>query len=192
MDYKRIQTAALTDRYADRVRTIIVRQIPVCICSLFIVLFSSCAISYKFNGASIDYSTTKSISVADFPNNAALVYPPLSSMLSETIRELYQRQTRLQVNRKGGDLEVEGEITGYELTPMSISTDSYSAETKLTMTVRVRFISNVAPEDSFERTYSAFQVFDSSQMLTDVQEELCTQMVKEISESIYNDTVARW
>ena len=192
MDYKRIQTAALTDRCADRVRTIIARQIPVCICSLFIVLFSSCAISYKFNGASIDYSTTKSISVADFPNNAALVYPPLSSMLSETIRELYQRQTRLQVNRKGGDLEVEGEITGYELTPMSISTDSYSAETKLTMTVRVRFISNVAPEDSFERTYSAFQVFDSSQMLTDVQEELCTQMVKEISESIYNDTVARW
>ena len=157
-----------------------------------LLLCSSCAISYKFNGASIDYSTTKSISVADFPNNAALVYPPLSSMLSEAIRGLYQRQTRLQVNNKGGDLEVEGEITGYELTPMSIAQDSYSAETKLTMTIRVRFISNVAPEDSFERTYSAFQVFESSQLLTDVQDDLCNAMVKELSETIYNETVARW
>lgn len=158
----------------------------------FCLLLSDCAVSYKFNGASIDYSTTKSISVADFPNNAALVYPQLSNMLSEKIRNLYQRQTRLLVNNKGGDLEVEGEITGYEVTPMSISQDSYSSETKLTMTVRVRFISNVAPEDSFERTYSAYQVFDASQMLTDVQDQLCEAMTKEIAENIYNDTVARW
>ena len=156
-------------------------------------MMQGCAISYKFNGASIDYSTTHSISVADFPNNAALVYPPLSTNLSEGIRDLYQRQTRLQVLRKGGDLELEGEITGYTLTPMSISAaDSYSAETKLTLTIRVRFINNVAPEDSFEKTYTAFQTFDSSRLLTDVQDELCRTMITEIAESIYNDTVAKW
>ena len=160
---------------------------------LVAMVLQGCAISFKMNGANIDYSTTHSISVADFPNNAALVYPPLSNDLSEGIRDLYQRQTRLQVLRKGGDLELEGEITGYTLTPMSISAaDSYSAETKLTMTVRVRFINNVAPEDSFEKTYTAYQTFDSSRMLTDVQDELCTTMIKEIAESIYNDTVAKW
>lgn len=152
----------------------------------------SCAISIKFNGASIDYSTTKSISVADFPNNAALVNPSLSNNLSEGIRDLYSRQTRLQVNRKGGDLEVEGEITGYTLTPMSISADSYSAETKLTLSVRVRFTNNINPEESFEKTYSAFQNFDSSRMLSDVEDELCSTMITEIAESIFNDTVARW
>ena len=160
---------------------------------LLAMVLEGCAISFKMNGANIDYSTTHSISVADFPNNAALVYPPLSNDLSEGIRDLYQRQTRLQVLRKGGDLELEGEITGYTLTPMSISAaDSYSAETKLTMTVRVRFINNVAPEESFEKTYTAYQTFDSSRMLTDVQDELCTTMIKEIAESIYNDTVAKW
>ena len=153
---------------------------------------TSCAISFKFNGASIDYTTTKSISVADFPNNAALVYPPLSNDLSEGIRDLYQRQTRLQVNRKSGDLELEGEITGYDITQMAIAADSYSAETKLTLTVRVRFINNVRPEESFEKSYSAYQTFDSSRMLTDVQEELCATMIKEIAENIYNDTVAKW
>lgn len=152
----------------------------------------SCAISYKFNGASIDYSTTKSIAIADFPNNAALVNPSLSNDLSEGIRDLYSRQTRLQVNRKGGDLELEGEITGYTLTPMSISADNYSSETKLTLTVRVRFNNNVNPEDNFEKTYSAFQNFDSSRMLNDVESELCATMIKEIAENIFNDTVAKW
>lgn len=156
------------------------------------LLLGGCSISYKFNGASIDYSKTKSISIADFPNNAALVYAPLSNNLSDAIRDIYQRQTRLEIVRRGGNLELEGEITGYALTPMAVSADSYAAETKLTLTVRVRFTNNIAPEESFEKTYSAYQTFDSSRMLNDVQDELCNTMITEIAESIYNDTVAKW
>ena len=156
------------------------------------LVLQSCIISYKFNGASIDYSKIKSIAIADFPNNAALVNPTLSSDFSEGLRSIYQRQTRLQVNRDGGDLELEGEIIDYNLTPMAITSDSYSSQTKLTMTVRVRFTHNVDPDDSFEKTYSAYQIFDSSQLLTDVQDELCATMIKEITENIYNDTVAKW
>lgn len=163
-----------------------------CILLALTLAINSCSISYKFNGASIDYSKTHSISVADFPNNAALVYAPLSNNLSDAIRDIYQRQTRLEVLRRGGNLELEGEITGYTLTPMAVSADSYAAETKLTLTVRVRFTNNIAPEESFEKTYSAYQTFDSSRMLNDVQDELCNTMITEIAESIYNDTVAKW
>lgn len=152
----------------------------------------SCLISYRFNGASIDYSKTKSISIADFPNNAALVNPNLSNQLSEGVRDIFSRQTRLQILSRGGDMELEGEISDYTLTPMAISADNLSAETKLTMTIKVRFTNNKAPEESFEKTYSAFQTFDSSRLLTDVQDELCNTMVTELAENIYNDTVARW
>ena len=157
-----------------------------------VLLLNSCVISYKFNGASIDYSTTKTISIADFANVAALVYPPLANNLSDGIRDIFQRQTRLEQVRRGGNLELEGEIIGYYLTPMSVSADSYAAETKLTITVKVRFTNNVAPEDSFEKTYTAYQTFDSSQMLNDVQDELCNTMITEIADQIYNDTVAKW
>lgn len=152
----------------------------------------SCSISYKFNGASIDYAKIHSIAIADFPNNAALVYPALSADLTQGIRDIFTRQTRLQVSRKSGDLELEGEITGYALTPMAIAADSYAAETKLTVTVKVHFTNNVNPEESFDKTYSAFQTFESSKMLSDVQEELCAIIITEIAENIYNDTVARW
>ena len=157
-----------------------------------VLLLPSCVISYKFNGASIDYSKTKTISIADFPNVAALVYAPLSANLSDGIRDLFQRQTRLELVRRGGDLELEGEITGYQLTPMAVSADSYAAETKLTITVKIRFTNNIAPEESFEKTYSAYQTFDASQMLSDVQDELCNTMITEIADQIYNDTVAKW
>ncbi len=155
-------------------------------------LFNSCTISYKFNGASIDYSKTKSISISDFPNTAELIYPPLSQEFAETLRDTYSKQTRLQLLKKGGDLNIEGEITGYQLTPMAISADSYSAETKLTITIKVRFSNNKNPEDDFDKSYTAYQNFDSSRMLSDVQDELMKVMVKEIADNIYNDTVAKW
>lgn len=160
-------------------------------CIITITLFS-CSVSYKFNGSSIDYSKTKSISISDFPNTAELIFPPLSQEFTEALRDSYGKQTRLQLLKKGGDMHIEGEISGYQLTPMSISADSYSSETKLTMTIKVRFTNNKNPEDDFEKSYSSFQNFDSSRMLTDVQDELMKIMVAEIVDNIYNDTVAKW
>ncbi len=162
------------------------------IACLLLFLMNSCSISFKFNGANINYQTTHSISIADFPNNAAMVNPSLSNNLSETIRDLYQRQTRLQILRKGGDLELEGEIVGYDITQGAISTTSYASESKLTIRVQVHFTNNINPEESFDKTYTAFQTFDASKLLTDVQDELCQIIVTEIAESIYNDTVAKW
>jgi hypothetical protein len=160
--------------------------------SFAVFLLNSCTISYKFNGSSIDYTKTKTITIADFPNTAELVYPPLSQNFSESLRDSYSRQTRLQQVKKGGDLHLEGEIVGYQLTPMAISADSYSSQTKLTVTIKVRFSNNKNPQDDFEKTYSAFQNFDSSKLITDVQEELTKTITAEIVDYIYNDTVAKW
>ena len=161
------------------------------ICAMLFLL-SGCSISYKFNGANINYQTTHSISIADFPNNAAMVNPTLSTNLTEAIRTLYQRQTRLQILRRGGDLELEGEIVGYDISQGAIGTDSYATESKLTIRVNVHFTNNIYPEESFDKTYSAFQTFDASRLLSDVQDELCAIIITEISENIYNDTVAKW
>lgn len=156
------------------------------------LLLSSCSISYKFNGSSIDYTKTKTISIADFPNTAELVYPPLSQAFSESLRDSYTKQTRLQLLKKGGDLHLEGEIIGYQLTPMAITADSYASQTKLTITIKVRFANNKNPDEDFDKTYSAFQTFSSNTLLTNVQDELIKVMITEIVDNIYNDTVARW
>jgi len=155
-------------------------------------VLSGCTVSYKFNGASIDYTKVKSISIEDFPIQATLVYAPLSPKFTEGLKDLFIRQTKLKMVKKDGDLQVDGEIVGYELTPMATRADGYASETKLTVTINVRFVNTTKPEENFEQRFSAYQTFQSSQMLDDVQDTLLEEIIKEISESIFNKTVANW
>lgn len=162
--------------------------------SFFLVLsFNSCTISYKLNGASIDYSKIKSISIADFPNVASFVYPPLSNLFSETLRDKYTRQTRLQLLRSGGDLDLQGEIVSQEFTSLAISSDGYASKMRLTLTVNVRFTNSKNSEEDFEKRYSAFQTYDFNQLTPETaQETLLPLIINDIADEIYNDTVARW
>ena len=159
---------------------------------LIILLLSSCTISYKFNGASINYNLIKTISVSDFPIRAALVYPPLSEVFTNSLKDAYTQQTALQMVDVNGDLQVEGEITGYDLSPQAVGTDAYATMTRLTITVKVRFTNTKEPQYDFDRTFSAYQDFSSTQMLTDVQDGLIETSTDELVDLIFNATVANW
>lgn len=159
---------------------------------LVLVVLTGCTVSYGFTGGSLDYSKYKSISIVDFPNNAELVNPSLAQFFTEALKDKYTRSTKLTLQREGGDMHLEGEIVGYQLQAMAISADSYASETKLTLTINVRYTDSKNPELDFETRYSASQIFDSNRMLSDVEGELMDILVKEIVDKIYNDTVARW
>ncbi|MBP5259543.1 MAG: LptE family protein [Paludibacteraceae bacterium] len=156
------------------------------------LLLAACTISYKFNGTVIDYNKVKTIAITDFTNHAAMVYAPAAIAFNEQIKDQYTRQTRLEMVDRNGDLELEGEITGYDITPQSITANAVSAETRLTIRVRVRYTNNTNHEEDFEKTYSAYRNFDSSLLITDVQDQLIDEIAEEICNSIYNDTVANW
>lgn len=159
---------------------------------LIVILLTGCTISYKFNGASIDYTKTKSISIADFTNSAELVHPPFASQFSEKLREIYTRNTRLQVIKKNGDMNIEGEIIEYNLTPLAVGADAYASKSKLTVTINVRFSNKKNPSDDFEKKYSAYETFDTSTLFTSIQEDLSTKIIESIVDNIYNETVAKW
>ncbi len=160
--------------------------------AIFGVICTACSISYSFSGSSIDYETTKTITISDFPNQAALVSPPLAQRFTETLKDIYIRQTRLEMVPVNGDMDIEGEITGYDLAPMAIKDDAYSSQTKLTLTIRVRYSNRANPDKDFEQTFSAYREFDANQMLETVQDELNAQLTQEIAEQIFNATAADW
>ena len=115
-----------------------------------------------------------------------------SYLITEALKDLYTRQTRLQIVRDNGDLDLEGEITGYDLTPLAVQEDALSAQTRLTITVRFRYTNRVKPEEDTEQTVSAYREFDSNVMLQDVQDDLCDEIIDELVDQIYNATVANW
>lgn len=163
------------------------------VCLTIMLLFlEGCSISYTLNGASIDYTKVKTITIRDFPNQAPLVYPPLSQNFTEGLKDKYIRQTRLQIVPDNGDLYLEGEITGYDLMQLAVKEDAYASETQLTITIRVRYRNQPNPEEDFEQTFSASRPFSNTSMLQDVQDDLCQKIIEEITDQIYNATVANW
>ena len=153
---------------------------------------SSCSVSSKFNGASIDYTKTKTIQIADFPIRSAYVWGPMASIFNNQLKDQYANHTKLTQVKRNGDLKVEGEISRYEQRNKSVSAEGSSAQVELSMTVNVRFTNNVNHKEDFEKTFSASQSYDSNLSLNAVQEELVTQMVKDITDQIFNATVANW
>lgn len=169
------------------------KYILILISVIALVAGIGCRISYKFNGSALDYNTYKTISVSEFPIRAALVYPPLQQLFENKLLNMITRQTRLQVvDNPNSDLRMEGEITGYSLSPQAVSEDAYASQTRLTITVRVKYINNKEPNQDIDQSFSAYKDFSSTEMLTDVQDELCSQISDELCDLIFNATIGNW
>ena len=157
-----------------------------------LLLLNACSVSYKFNGAIIDYTKTKTIQINDFPIRSAYVWGPMANIFNNQLKDQYANHTKLIQVKRNGDLKIDGEITRYEQRNKSVSAEGYSAQTELSMTVNVRFTNNVNHNEDFERQFTASASYETTMSLNSVQEELVTQMVKEICDQIFNATVANW
>ena len=159
---------------------------------IVVMILSSCSISYKFNGASINYDKIKTIQISDFPLRTALVWAPMYSIYNNRLKDIYANQTRLQQVKKRGDLQLSGEIVGYDQYNKGISADGFSSQVQLKMTVNVRFVNTKNHKQDFEKQFSAVREYDSSQQFNSVQEDLVTEIVRDICDQIFNATVAQW
>ena len=156
-------------------------------------LLYSCSISYSFKNKSIiDYDKVSSISIKDFPNLSSYVYAPLAQQFTEALRDKFTRQTKLRVVREGGDLDLEGEISGCNFTSMAVTDGAYASQTRLTVSIRVRYTNNTDPDDFLEQTFSAYQEFSNASTIDQVQDELFKLIIEEIVDAIFNETVAKW
>jgi hypothetical protein len=165
---------------------------------VFLVGFCSlqwgCSVKYSLSGASIS-PLAETFSVSYFPNNAAMVSPILSSTLTDALQERFVRQSRLMQMSEGGDLHLEGEITGYTSTPAAITSGQdmeYAAMNRLTITVRVRFTNIIEPQYDFDRSFSAYSEYDASRLLPEVEPALIPEIVEMLVEDIFNAAVSNW
>lgn len=154
-------------------------------------IFYSCSMKYNFTGSS-PMILEKTFTVYYFPNRARLVNPSLSDVFTESLRAKIQRQTSLDEISENGDIEFEGQITGYDIKPMSVRKEDVAAQNRLTISINLKYSNNKVPDKSFEKSFQAFEDFDSSQSLSDVEDDLCLEIIKKINEDIFNATIASW
>jgi hypothetical protein len=157
---------------------------------LFIIVasLSSCGI-YSFRPPVT--TKAKTITILNFPNNAPIIQPALAQVFTEGLKDIFTKQSSIQLVVGGGDLVMEGEITNYENKPAAIQQNS-AALNRLTITVKVRFTNYLEPENDFDQAFSAYVEYESSKSLESVEDELIKEIVDQLTENIFNKAVVNW
>lgn len=151
-----------------------------------------CSGGYSFTGASIPPGA-KTIVVGTFPNNASTVNPQLSQKLSDELRMMFSGQTPLSVLTEGdGDLELSGEIVGYDTRASALSSSDDVSMNRLTITIKVHFINNIDHDADFDQQFSRYRDYAASKDFSSVEAGLVSEIVTELCEDVFNKSVVNW
>ncbi len=157
---------------------------------LLIILLNGCGV-YSFTGANIS-ADTKTISIQYFPNNAPLKQPMLSQILTQAIKDKFASQTTLSQVTTNGDLSLEGEITGYSITPTAIQANQTAAQNRLTIEVKVKFVNTKDEKQNYETKFTRFIDYDSQKNLSAIEKDLLKVITDQLVEDIFNKAVVNW
>ena len=150
----------------------------------------SCGI-YSFTGTNIQ-PDVKTVTIPLVEYKALTVNPSLANDLTEALQEEFRKLTSLEQVEEDGDLELVCEVTGYDVKATAITAGEVAAQNRLTVTVKIEFSNRKYPEDDVSQSFSAYEDFDSTLTLSEVEGTLCETIIEKIVEDIFNATVAQW
>lgn len=169
-------------------------KLQIAICTFLTILVVSCGVKYSFTGGSIP-KDMKTYSVLYFENLAPLVYTTLSQNFTEGLKERIRTQSTLSQVNADGDAIFEGVITGYTITPASIGSgnNDRAQNSRLTITVKVKYTNKLdqTGESDFEDSFTQFKEFAGSDV-TSQEARLNEEIIKMLTEDIYNRAFANW
>lgn len=158
----------------------------------FVMFLQSCG-PYSFTGADINYSTTKTVQVNYFQNNAPIVEPGIARDFTQKLQNLLLNQTSLDLVNNNGDLVYEGEITQYYIAPITATSNSTAAQNRLTIGINVRFFNTKEPLKDFEQPFSFYYDYDGQTQLTGSKLDVAVDIIFErLTQDIFNKSLANW
>ena len=161
---------------------------------LFLLVFTTvtaCKVNYSFSGASIS-TEVKTVTVQFFPNRARLVNPTLSQQFTDALMDKIKGQTNLIFMENGGDVTFEGEITDYKTNYLAVTAQEISAMTRFTIAIRIKYTNNIDEGQDFDRIFTRYKDYDSTLDLSDVEEDLVTAIIDDITEDSFNAAFVNW
>lgn len=164
------------------------------------IFLTGCGV-YSFTGANIS-PDIKTISIQTFYDEVGTGPPNLSQLFTEKIRDYYQQNTSLSIVTNEGDLQLEGSIVGYRLTPMAprasgsqnFENTDIAALQRLTITVKVTYLNTQDDSYDFEgQNFSFYQDYDpEKEDFNSIEATLVEEIYDAIVLDIFNASVANW
>lgn len=170
----------------------------VCFCLIALVMTSSCGIGVNYSMTGIS-TTASTISISEFYNNADLGPANMGQTITNQLKNYFIQNSSLKVVAEEGELMLEGEITGFSLTPIApVSTGNpedinSASSTRLTITVKATYINTLDDKMSFkDKNFSFYRDFPNEINIADVEEQYTRQIFERIINDIFNASVANW
>lgn len=157
---------------------------------LVVVTLTSCKTKISLSGATIP-PEAKTISVGFFLNNTSLGAPSLSQRFTEKLRDVVSQQTNLTLIKQNGDLQFEGYIAEYNVSPIAISAD-VASQNRMTITVNVKYTNKFESSKNFEQNFTRFQDVSSDKNISSIEPELVQEIYRQLTEDIFNRAFNNW
>ncbi len=156
------------------------------------LLLDSCfTIKYSASGASLDPSI-KTMSVQYFENRAPKVQAGLSQQFTEAMKNYMESNTNLRLVNGIGDVNFEGMITGYTTQPTAIVSGDKAAQTRFTITVKVKFTNSVQPDLDYDESFSSYRDYNNTENFDAVKDGLTVDILNEIIDQVFNKAFVNW
>ncbi len=160
---------------------------------LFFILLVSlpgCRGGYSFTGGNV--GDAKSIYVGFFDNNAQIVNPEMSQVVTEAIKDIFVQQTSLSLVDGPADMNIQGSIVEYSLKPQAARGPSEVAQMRFTIGVKVAFENVLEPKNDFDQRFNRYRDYDADLNFSDIETELADDIIRELTEDILNRSIANW
>lgn len=153
------------------------------------ILLASCEVQYSMLDQSIDADT---FSVEIFEEQAANAPAGYGINFTEFLRDFVVARTKLKLVKENADIEISGKINSYFTSPVSVQADEQAALNRLTVGIEVSVVNNVEEKDSFEKNFSQFSDYNSSDDLSAVEDQLLEDINEKLSQDIINQLSSNW
>jgi outer membrane lipopolysaccharide assembly protein LptE/RlpB len=162
---------------------------------IFSLALTSCGI-YSFNQKGTLDPEIKTVNVHIIENRAPNVNPQLLPNLTDRVKQKITRQTKLsQTNRDDADLDIKGTITDYSYITTGVSSANGRTEAsvnRLTVTVSMTITNQLKKEDPKDVTVSRSFDFPANQTINQAEAQLLDEMVRNLSDEIFNRIFSDW
>lgn len=160
---------------------------------LFTLTLSGCGI-YSFTGTTIS-PDIETISIGNFENPTGEGPANLTQVVTTTFKDYYRRNANLTILQEEGDLQLEGQIVSFTVTPAAIQREGQqdiASLNRLTLGIQIRFTNTLNPEEDFDQLFSITKDFDQDRDVTQLSVAEINEMTERLVTDVFNKTVANW
>ena len=155
-----------------------------------LLIISSCGF-YTFSGASIS-AEIKNIKIGYFINEAENFKVNLDRDITQKLTDFIIEQTDLSVNNNNYEIEINGKIISYDISPISISSNDFANQNRLSISVNIDFKNYINEKENYNQKFTRYVDYKSDQNLEEIESELTDQILEEICIDIFNKTFVNW